>query len=91
MISHFVRILSGGGKMTINKFCKIFRENILNLTLAELSKRSEKNLKTISAFENERSNNLNHIQIYFSACENELDRITFMKNLEVVLRGGSNG
>lgn len=55
---------------TIPNFCKNFRENILQMTLQDMSNQTGVNLKTISAFENGRSNNLNHIYLYVDSCTN---------------------
>lgn len=76
--------------MEIQKICKLFREEVLKKTLLQLSEESGINLKTISAFENGRSNNINHLKIYANACRTELEFIFFIKNISEAL-GGRNG
>lgn len=70
--------------------CKLFREKILQKTLLQLSIESGVNIKTISAFENGRSNNLNHLKIYVLNCDNNIQVETFFHNLKLVLKGVEN-
>lgn len=72
--------------MSIQKICKLYREQVLRLTLSQMSDKTGVNLKTLSAFENGRSNNLNHIKIYY-VCSTEEQQTTLTHNLHVYLRG----
>lgn len=76
---------------TIHYLCKKFRERVLQKTLQNLSDESGIKLTTISAFENGRSNNVNHLAIYYNACDSDIQRITFMKNLEYTMGAIDNG
>lgn len=76
---------------SIHYLCKKFRERVLQKTLQNLSEQSGIKLSTISAFENGRSNNLNHLAIYYNACDDDIQRITFMKNLQNTLGAINNG
>lgn len=50
----------------VNEFCKLFRKNILKLSLKEVSEKTGIKLSTLSSFENGRSNNLKYIFIYYN-------------------------
>ena len=65
---------------SINEFCKLFRMNILKLSLQEVSEITGIKLSTLSSFENGRSNNLKYISIYYSL-GNEEQREYFKNNL----------
>ena len=65
---------------SINEFCKLFRMNILKLTLQEVSEITGIKLSTLSSFENGRSNNLKYINVYYSI-GNEEQREYFTNNL----------
>lgn len=71
----------------IQNICKQFREQVLQITLKEMELKTGINHKTISAFENGRSNNINHLKLYFDCCENVLDEHTLNHNLFTYLRG----
>ena len=64
----------------INEFCKLFRMNILKLSLKEVSEITGIKLSTLSSFENGRSNNLKYIHIYYDL-GNEEQREYFKNNL----------
>lgn len=68
----------------IQSLCKNFRINILNLTLNEVCKNSTISVGTLSAFENGRSSNINHIFIYIEKCNEEQKEI-FIKELNKIL------
>lgn len=51
---------------SVGQFCKMYRIHILNLTLEEISKLSGVKVPTISSFENGRSTNVEHIQMYYN-------------------------
>jgi transcriptional regulator with XRE-family HTH domain len=65
---------------SINEFCKLFRMNILKLSLQEVSEITGIKLSTLSSFENGRSNNLKYIHIYYSL-GNEEQKEYFKNNL----------
>lgn len=65
---------------SINEFCKLFRMNILKLSLQEVSEITGIKLSTLSSFENGRSNNLKYISIYYNL-GNEEQREYFKNNL----------
>lgn len=65
---------------SVNEFCKLFRMNILKLSLKEVSKITGIKLSTLSSFENGRSNNLKYINIYYSL-GNEEQREYFKNSL----------
>lgn len=65
---------------SVNEFCKLFRMNILKLSLQEVSEITGIKLSTLSSFENGRSNNLKYIHIYYSL-GNEEQKEYFKNNL----------
>lgn len=65
---------------SINEFCKLFRMNILKLSLQEVSEITGIKLSTLSSFENGRSNNLKYIFVYYSLGNKE-QREYFKENL----------
>ena len=65
---------------SINEFCKLFRMNILKLSLQEVSEITGVKLSTLSSFENGRSNNLLYINVYYGL-GNEEQREYFKNNL----------
>ena len=67
--------------MKIHEYCKQFREVELQKTLQELQAKTGVKLKTISAFENGRSTNINHINIYTVSCETQEQKELFLKGL----------
>lgn len=50
---------------SIGQFCKMYRTYILKLTLDEMSELTGVKVPTISSFENGRSTNAKHIEMYF--------------------------
>ncbi len=58
-------------RSTLHKMCKQFREETLFLTLADMERITGVKVGTISAFENGRSNNINHLYLYVMACPTE--------------------
>ena len=65
----------------VQNFCRNFRINILKLSLQDLEDNSSINHKTISAFENHRSTNINHLAIYLKACSTIDQKRKFIKGL----------
>jgi len=69
---------------SVNEFCKLFRMNVLKLSLREVSEITGIKLSTLSSFENGRSSNLKHILVYYSL-GNEEQREYFKTNLLDIL------
>ena len=65
---------------SVNEFCKLYRMNILKLSLQKVSEITGIKLSTLSSFENGRSNNLKYISIYYNL-GNEEQREYFKNNL----------
>ena len=65
----------------VQNFCRNFRINVLKLSLQDLEDNSSINHKTISAFENHRSTNINHLIIYLKACSTIEQKRKFIKGL----------
>lgn len=65
---------------TIGEFCKLYRKNILNLTLKEMELKTGVKIPTLSSFENNRSSNTNHISLYYSLGDDK-DKKYFRENL----------
>lgn len=68
-------------RMSINSVCRLFRERVLQMTLQEMSNKTGANLKTISAFENGRSNNIQHLKLYVACCNSTLEETTLSINI----------
>ena len=64
----------------IGQFCKMYRTYVLNLTLEEMSRLSGVKVPTISSFENGRSTNTKHIQMYYNLSTDE-QKIFFKNNI----------
>lgn len=58
----------------VGKFCKFFRSEVLKLTLDDLSYRTGIKVSTLSSFENGRSRNLEHINIYLRFADDEQEK-----------------
>lgn len=71
--------------VSIGRYCKQFRVNVLRITLLELS--DETNIKTLSGFEHGRSTNLLHVFNYLNACETQKMRSNFLQGLVELLEG----
>ena len=65
---------------SIGQFCKMYRTYILKLTLEEISELSGVKVPTISSFENGRSTNAKHIEIYYNLSSDE-QKIFFKNNI----------
>lgn len=61
--------------------CKIYRKEVLALTLKEMSEKTGVSASTISSFENGRSNNLKHLDLYLE-CSSEEQKEIFRKGIE---------
>ena len=64
----------------IGQFCKMYRTHILNLTLEEMSNKTGVKVPTISSFENGRSTNAKHIQMYYNL-STDVQKEFFKKNI----------
>ena len=64
----------------VGKFCKYFRTELLNLTLEELSEKTGVKVATLSSFENGRSRNLEHINLYLKFANEEQEKM-FRENI----------
>lgn len=73
---------------TVQTYCKEFRES-LGITLSQMELVTGVKMKTISAFENNRSNNLNHIQLYFVIAKDRSKTNEFLNGLNsnIIERG----
>lgn len=71
----------------IGTYCKIFRSEILGLTLKQFEEKSGIKVKTISAFENGNSTNIFHLFKYLDLCETKEQRVQYLKGLNNVLGG----
>lgn len=77
----------------VKGFCKDFRINQLKLTLQDVEYKTGVLVKTLSAFENDRSSNINHLNIYYSLCQDIRQRRKFITGLYKAMeldRGLSN-
>ena len=66
---------------TIGQFCKMYRTYVLDLTLEEMSKLTGVKVPTISSFENGRSSNSKHIEMYYNLAKSDEERKFFKKNI----------
>lgn len=71
----------------VGEYCKHFRVNILGVTLRVVCSKTDTNLKTLSAFEMGRSNNMEHVFKYIDVC-NEEQKIMLTTGLGWIMRGG---
>ena len=63
-------------------FCRDFRTEVLKLTLQEVENISFTPVKTLSAFENGRSTNINHLNLYYLLCNTKEQRALFIKGFD---------
>lgn len=66
----------------VQQFCRDFRINCLNITLQEIQDIHGIPFKALSAFENGRSTNINHLNTYYSLCRTQADRNEFIKGFD---------
>ena len=66
----------------VQEFCKDFRTNYLKLTLQEIQDIHRIPFKALSAFENGRSTNINHLNTYYLLCKTQEDRNKFIKGFD---------
>lgn len=70
----------------VGEYCKVYRAITLNMTLKRMSELTDINMKTISAFENGRSTNMEHF-IQYSQLGNDNQREQFLKGFNNILGG----
>lgn len=79
--------------MAINKrignVCRVFRKQVLHLTLDEFC--DDVSIKTISSFENGKSTNINHLDLYLDKCTDDFQKDIFITFITTNLRGGTHG
>ena len=63
-------------------FCRDFRTEVLKLTLQDVENISFTPVKTLSAFENGRSTNINHLNLYYLLCKTKEQRALFIKGFD---------
>lgn len=56
---------------SVNEFCKLYRMNVLKITLKEMEEKTGIKVPTLSSFENGRSTNISHLQVYYSLGDKE--------------------
>ena len=66
----------------LTNFCREFRTEVLKLTLQDVENMSFTPVKTLSAFENGRSTNINHLNTYYLLCKTQADRNEFIKGFD---------
>ena len=66
---------------SIGQFCKLYRTYVLDLTLEEMSKQTGVKVPTISSFENGRSTNSKHIEMYYNLSKLDEERKFFKENI----------
>lgn len=65
----------------IGYFCKDFRMNVLNKTLNEICENTDIQIKTLSAFENGRANNIKYLFLYYHSCNSDEEKKQFVKGV----------
>lgn len=73
--------------MKLYEWCKQFRTDTLKLTLNEMSNLTGTKLKTISAFENGRSTNIQHLNMYIDCCIDSTQEELFLIGVLKCMRG----
>ncbi len=63
-------------------FCREFRTEVLKLTLREVENISFTPVKTLSAFENGRSTNIHHLNLYYLLCTTKEQRSLFVQGFD---------
>ena len=66
----------------LTAFCKDFRINYLKITLQEIQDQYDIPYKALSAFENGRSTNVNHLNTYYLLCKTKEDRKVFLDGFD---------
>lgn len=73
--------------LIIGTYCKVFRSEILGLTLQQFEEKTHAKVKTISAFENGNSSNIAHLFKYLDLCETREMRTEYLRGLNELLGG----
>lgn len=86
---YFTNIKNRGDNVIkdVGNFCKDFRQNELNKTLNDLCEDTDIKIKTLSAFENGRANNIKYLFLYYHACVNDEQKKQFVRGFLVVSKG----
>ena len=63
----------------VQNFCREFRTEYLKLTLQEIQDKYGIPYKALSAFENGRSTNIQHLYTYYLLCNTQEERSDFIK------------
>ena len=63
----------------LTSFCREFRTEVLKLTLQDVENIAFTPTKTLSAFENGRSTNINHLITYYLLCNTKEQRSLFIQ------------
>ena len=71
-------------EMTVQTYCKQYREQTLKMTLEQMQELTGVNAKTISGFENGNSNNINLFKLYYKI-GNAFNTYKFHENILRVL------
>lgn len=74
----------------IGVFCRLYRYHVLQLTLHEMSDKTETKVSTLSSFENGRSSNFNHVLTYYNLGNDEQKEF-FRNNLPLEIGGVDYG
>lgn len=69
----------------VQAFCKEFRSEYLGITLKEIQDIYGIPFKALSAFENGRSTNINHLNTYYLLCKTQADRNEFIKGFDLAM------
>lgn len=62
----------------VGKWCKAFRTMVLKTSLTDFCAENGTNIKNVSAFENNRANNIKYVFLYYNACLDDKMRQSFM-------------
>lgn len=66
----------------LTNFCRDFRTEVLKLTLQDVENVAFTPVKTLSAFENGRSTNINHLNLYYLLCKTQEQRTLFIRGFD---------
>ena len=66
----------------VQEFCRYFRTEYIKITLMDIQDKYGIPYKALSAFENGRSTNINHLNTYYLLCKTQADRNEFIKGFD---------
>lgn len=69
----------------VQEFCRTFRTEYLKLTLQEIQDVYGIPFKALSAFENGRSTNIQHLNTYYLLCKTKADRQVFINGFDIAM------